>query len=124
MSARKIYLEPNYKLHVGYHIQELMPYPPQGFEFVVNQKTSDGLFKWISKNALSYKLATELYRFAPIVLRKSQIGHFITKPPEGSELTFSLNHLIFRDEPWIIEMDAPWTLSGLVLANSRNTKRL
>jgi glycosyltransferase involved in cell wall biosynthesis len=112
MANRKIYLEPTYKLHVGYHLRELVPYPPAGYEFVINAGTSDGLFKWISRNAFSYKLATGLYHLAPITLIKSHIGRFMNKPPEGTELTFSLNHLILRKEPWVIEIDAPWDPLG------------
>ncbi|MFC2002724.1 glycosyltransferase family 4 protein [Chloroflexota bacterium] len=105
-------MEPTYKLHVGYHHQELLPYPPQGYEFVVNEGISDGLFKWISRNPLSYKLTSTISQLVPSVLIRAYIGRFINHPPVGTHITFSLNHLIFRKEPWVIEIDATWDPIG------------
>ncbi|MGI0079062.1 MAG: hypothetical protein ACRECH_05510 [Nitrososphaerales archaeon] len=34
----KIYIEPSYKLHVGYHLNELVPFPPPGYEFVTGSQ--------------------------------------------------------------------------------------
>lgn len=112
MVNKKVYLEPTYKLHIGYHLQELVPYPPPGYEFVVNEGTSEGLFKWLSRNTFSYKLTTGISRLLPSVLIKSYLGRFVNGPPDGAELTFSLNHLIFRKEPWVIEIDATWDPIG------------
>jgi len=122
--VKKVYLEPTYKLHVGYHLRELIPYPPQGYEFVVNEGASEGLFKWISRNAFSYRLTSAISRLVPSVLIRARIGGFLTKAPEGTELTFSLNHLIFRKEPWVIEIDATWDPIGPSVRHFKNYKKV
>jgi len=112
MANRKIYLEPTYKLHVGYHLRELMPYPPAGYEFVVSEGNHYGLAKWVSGHSFAYRLFTGVSGMVPSVLMKSYVGRYISKPPQGTVLTFSLNHLILRKEPWVIEIDATWDPIG------------
>jgi len=108
MASRKVYLEPAWKLHVGYHLRELVPYPPEGYQFLVNKDTTEGMFHRISQWGFSYKLMSVMHHLAPLNLLKSYLERFLKKAPEGIDLTFSLNHMIFRKEPWIIETDAVW----------------
>jgi glycosyltransferase involved in cell wall biosynthesis len=112
MVKGKVYLEPAWKLHVGYHLRELVPYPPEGYQFVVNKDTAEGVFHRISQWGFSYRLMSEMFRLAPLNLIKSYLERFLKKAPEGTDLTFSLNHLIFRKEPWVIEIDAVWDPVG------------
>ncbi len=78
----------------------------------MNRDTAEGAFHRISQWGFSYRLMTEAYRFAPLNLMKSSLERFLKKAPKGSDLTFSLNHLIFRNEPWVIEIDAVWDPVG------------
>lgn len=109
---KKVYLEPAWKLHIGYHLRELIAYPPQGYQFIVNEGSAEGVFNWISQMKFSYRLMSEMHRLAPSTLIKSYLERFLKKAPEATELTFSLNHLIFRKEPWVIEIDAVWDPIG------------
>ena len=109
---KKVYIEPVWKLHSGYHVGELIPYPPEGYEFIVNEGPVESMSNRISKLGFSYRLMGEMYRIAPLTLIKSYLERFLRKAPEGTDLTFSSHHLIFRKEPWVIEIDAPWDCIG------------
>ena len=99
---KKIYLEPMWKLHSFY--KELISCPPEGYEFIISQTLTEETFEAASKINLSYPLAYQLYEIIPLNLIKSYWERF-KKIPEGIDLTYSCGHLIFRKEPWVIDLE-------------------
>lgn len=92
--------------------KELVLHPPQGYEFITPQTAIEGAFKAISKTNLSYSLQYQLYKIAPLNLIKSYWERF-KKIPEEADLTYSCGHLIFRKEPWVIDLEYVSILLGL-----------
>ena len=99
---KRIYLEPIWKMHSFY--EELMRYPPQGYEFVTRQTSTEMIAKAISKINFLSSLQYPLYKIAPLNLIKSYLERFKSLP-EGIDLTYSVGRLIFRKEPWIIDLE-------------------
>lgn len=112
MENRRVYIEPTFKLHMGYHAKELIPYPPEGYEFVAR----GGLHERVSDRASRYPIVTTLVDMAadriPLFLLKSYLDKFTRRPPADAVLTYSCHHLIFRKEPWVVEIGRIWEMVG------------
>lgn len=107
---------------MGYHIKELIPYPPDGYEFVIR----GGLDERMSDRASRYQFAQSMVEGAfvrfPVVLIKSRLDRFMRKPPPDAVLTFSCHHLVFRKEPWVVEIGRIWELIGFNLTHFHRYK--
>ncbi|MDP2937378.1 MAG: glycosyltransferase family 4 protein [Dehalococcoidia bacterium] len=99
---KQIYLEPIWKIHVAY--KELIASPPQGYRFVGAEGVVDKVSLAVSRRQLAPWLMAQAYSLAPMTLLKAYLDRFIRRPPEGTALTFACNHLVFRREPWVIEL--------------------
>ena len=106
---KKIYVESQWKTHSGY--REQLSRPPEGYEFLVSQTLSEKTFKIASKLSLSYSALNRLEAIIPIYLIKPYLERF-RKIPAGVELTYSISHLIFRKEPWVIELETVANFTG------------
>jgi glycosyltransferase involved in cell wall biosynthesis len=111
MEAKKVYVEPTWKLHMGYHVKELIPYPPEGYEFVTRGGWDERLFDRASSRRVSSSLSDWAAYHIPLFLIKSCVDRFTKKPPE-SLLTYSCHHLVFRNEPWVVEIGRIWEMIG------------
>lgn len=100
--TKRIYLEPTWKMHTMYK-ENLIPYPPQGYEFITSQTNSERVFKFLAKSMLSYRLYYQLCEVVPLGLIKSYLDKFKKIPK--ADLTYSCGHLIFRKEPWVIDLE-------------------
>jgi glycosyltransferase involved in cell wall biosynthesis len=120
MGSRKIYIEPAWKLHMGYHVRQLIPFPPDGYEFI----TRNGLDVRFSERASGYSLmqsvVSRLYLRLPLSLLKARWDSLTKRPPAGAFLTFACNHLIFRKEPWVVDIGRIWEVIG---GNLRHFRR-
>lgn len=99
--TRRVYLEPVWKLHSLY--REYVDFPPDGYEFVTLQPITAGLMKLLSRASASYSLRAQLSRVMPLNLIKSYLDSLRTTPPEV-DLTFGCEHLVFRKEPWVVDV--------------------
>lgn len=82
--------------------------PPEGYKMVAAEGKA---------GADSHKLLNEsLYKFGvaslPWHIIKPKVESYFSKPFEGSYLTFAWNHIIFRNEPWIVHVEWPEMLCG------------
>jgi glycosyltransferase involved in cell wall biosynthesis len=59
----------------------------------------------------SYSALNRLERIMPIYLLKSYLERF-RKIPQGTDLTFSYGHLVFRKEPWVVELETVANFTG------------
>lgn len=100
ISLRNIFLDAQWKVHSL--LRELVNYPPQGYEFVYPEPSVDRFFTFISELRFSYLMEVFLEEGFPLVLIKSYLDKFLKKPPNGVDLTYSFEHLVFREEPWVL----------------------
>ena len=99
---KQIYLEPTWKVHIAY--RDLIASPPEGYRFVSAESAVDKVSLAASRWQLGPWLLAQGHRLAPLTLLKSYLDRFIRRPPEGTALTFACGHLVFRHEPWVIEL--------------------
>ena len=108
---------------MGYHIRQLIPFPPDGYEFI----TRNGLDERLSSRASVYQLTqsviSQLYIRLPVPLMKSRWDSLTKKPPADTFLTFASNHLIFRKEPWVVDIGRIWEVIGFNLRHFRRYQR-
>jgi glycosyltransferase involved in cell wall biosynthesis len=100
--VKRIYLEPTFKMHP--YFRELVLHPPEGYEFVVDEGLAEKVYESVSQMPFAYWLMGQIYKTMPVTLVKSYVERFFKKIPAGVELTFSFGHLVFRREPWVIEL--------------------
>ena len=125
---KRVYIEPGWRVHSYYKTVAL--HPPDGYEFVLGVSP---LHRWSKASAgshlvegsvlrklltslnhcldrvrgshFSYRLQHEiLERALPVNLVKSYLERRLTPPP-GIDLTVAVNHLVLRQEPWILEAE-------------------
>jgi len=48
----------------------------------------------------------------PVRLAKARLERFTRKPPPGTVLTLAYNHVVFRREPWALQVEYPTMLAG------------
>jgi glycosyltransferase involved in cell wall biosynthesis len=122
--AKKVYLEPAWKLHMGYHVRQMIPFPPDGYEFV----TRNGLDERFSERASGYPLAqsvvSQLCIRLPLPLLKARWDSLTKRPPGGTVLTFASNHLVFRREPWVADIGRIWEVVGYNLRHFRRYQEI
>jgi len=101
-NTKKIYLEPLWKPHSLYN--SMINNPPEGYQFVLPEDSATHMYKSLGKNNLSYSLLYQLGRGAPLNLLHSYVRKY-SIPSVIPNLTYASNHLVFRDEPWIIDLE-------------------
>ena len=106
---KKIYVEPLWKMPSGYG--EQLSDSPQGYEYVMPQTAPEKIFKTVGKIGLSYSVLNRLERIIPTYLIKPYLESF-KKIPEGIDLTYSIAHLVFRKEPWVVELETVANFTG------------
>lgn len=104
-----MYLEPPWRMHAGHH--RLVAYPPDGYEFVVTQTPQEKVFEVVTRrNALRFILRSSDL-FIPTGLVKSALERW-NRPPAGTAFTYACDHLVFRREPWVVEVEFASLLAG------------
>ena len=99
----KVYLEAPFKLHMGYHKKELIPSPPEGYQFVATGGRGEEISSEISKHEFGIRALEALNYNVPLIYLKSEFDRLLRRPPIGTRLTYSCHHLILRQEPWVLE---------------------
>jgi glycosyltransferase involved in cell wall biosynthesis len=90
----------------------MISFPPGGYEFVVARKPQDELFKALAHQDRARELLIALDTVVPTALAKSWLQKW-NSPPTGTVLTYSIDHLVFRREPWVLEVEYASTLVGI-----------
>jgi glycosyltransferase involved in cell wall biosynthesis len=107
---KKIFIEPSWRIHSFY--KELITSPPQGYEYSIRHTYQENAYDKLARFNLSYLLQRKVInRLMPLNLVKAYIERF-GKIPEGIDLTYAVNHLVFRKEPWIIDCEYAATIVG------------
>jgi len=100
------------KMHVGYHFRELSLYPPDGYKFLTSQGLKESLLARLSKYSWSFPVYEKLSDIIPLVLYLAYLQKWTKKKPAEADLIYSAG-LIFRPEPWVIEIDSLTNLIGM-----------
>lgn len=99
---KKVYVEPSWRMHSGDKGQFVSP--PDGYEFITPVTQPQKTFSALSKVGLAYSIVEKVNRVVPAILIKSYLEKF-KKPVDGAQLTYSLFHLVLRNEPWVVELE-------------------
>jgi glycosyltransferase involved in cell wall biosynthesis len=100
---KRIYLDVAGKMHSLYN--ELISYPPEGYEFISEHVSWDKTSKVISNIDFIYSFQKNaLSKLIPVNLVKAYLERF-KKIPEDVNLTYSTGHLVFREEPWVVDLE-------------------
>jgi glycosyltransferase involved in cell wall biosynthesis len=105
-----IYLDVIGKLHSLY--KTLLTSPPEGYRFSTSTPIWDNISNVAIKKDQLYSLQLNvLSSFFPPNLAKAYLERFKKKPTEA-ELTYSVGHLVFRKEPWVVDLEFVTQLTG------------
>jgi glycosyltransferase involved in cell wall biosynthesis len=89
----------------------MISHPPSGYEFVVARKRQGNLIEALAHQDKARALLIALDAAVPTTLAKSFLQKW-SDPPAGTALTYSIDHLIFRSEPWVVEVEYASALAG------------
>ncbi len=119
---RKIYLDIAGRMHSLY--RELVLYPPPGYCFLSEPTTWDRVSNYASRTDFIYSaLPRILGTVMPVNLTKAYLERF-KKPPKGTDLTYATGHLVFRKEPWVVDLEFVTQLAGYSIKHFNRYKKL
>lgn len=112
-----------WKMHSLYN--ELVLSPPEGYQFVTAPTSVDRTFRLASKIRLAYVLQQRILApLLPLVLLKSYAEKYLKTPPNRTDLTYACEHLVFRQEDWVVSMGGVTELVGGEGRHVRQFKKL
>ena len=118
--TKKVYFDPVGPIF-GAH-EELIRYPPEGYEFVVDQAM------WEKHPTSSHLINELLIRFMdkliPVHLFKAYLNRFLKRTPQGIDLIYAYNHLVFGAKPWVLWLEEVGRLAGFNIKHLRRYKGL
>lgn len=110
------------KMHSLY--ETLLLYPPEGYEIVTRGTQWDKIINKTTQINLLYSIQESvIQKIVPINLFKAYAEKF-KKPPFGTALTYSTGHLVFRNEPWLVDLEFVTQLAGYNLGHFRKFQKL
>lgn len=103
---KRVYIEPLWQqLRIDYHW--LIDDPPSGYQFFARQGMAiDASLARLANNiSVVRALWFQLWKAGiPVNLMKSYLDRF-RPPPAGTDLTWATSRLVFRREPWVLDMN-------------------
>lgn len=119
---RRVYLDLAGRMHSLY--KELIMYPPPGYCFLSEKTTWDKISSYTSGTDFIYStLPNILDTVVPVNLAKAYLERF-KKPPRGTDLTYANGHLVFRKEPWVVDLEFVTQLAGYSIRHFKRYKKL
>ncbi len=94
-------MEPTWKGHTAFEL--LVERPPSGYRFVTEGGRQEALIRRAARFRSVYSALYALDRLLPAHLLKS-CWDVARRPPAGTALTYAVNHLVLRDEPWLLHL--------------------
>lgn len=101
MLMKTIYLEPAWKQTLS--VKDLLVHSPQGYQFITKEASQEKVSKLAAKMDFAYALQGWLGGMLPLNLAKAYLERF-RRIPQGADLTYAVTHLVFRKEPWVLDM--------------------
>jgi len=119
---KKVYLDIAGRMHSLY--RELLENPPDGYEFVTSTTLWDRSSRAAAKTDFSYLFQKNFLRkVVPVSLIKAYLERW-KRIPQGTNLTYSAGHLVFRKEPWVVDFEFVTQLAGYNLRHFKRYKKL
>lgn len=116
--VRTVYFEPAGRIHSAH--RELMRHPPPGYEFVTGGRVWDRLTAVPAQSDLViHNLPVIASKLLPVPLLKAWLESKLTRPPDGTRLTYAYNHPVFRKEPWVVNVEWAHMLAGFEVKQLR-----
>ena len=85
--------------------REMILYPPAGYQFITQGTGWDKVSNLAARTNVIYFFQRKmLSKIIPIKLTKAYIDRF-KKIPKDADLTYSAAHLVFRKEPWVVDLE-------------------
>lgn len=121
---KRVLVEPAGRMHLFF--EPMFSHPPEGYEFVFQRAPWDRLVAPIlSSDTLYFTLQRRvLSPILPVPLVKAYLESFLKKPPQGIDLTYAIHHLVFRKEPWVVQLEWVHQLAGFNYAHLRRFRRV
>lgn len=103
-SLKHVYLEPGWQLPASY--DELRANPPAGYQFFIRPAPLAPAIRWGGQLPFVRRVLTPRLQEAgvPVHLLKSLTDRF-RPAPRGTDVTYAVNHLVLRPEPWILDLN-------------------
>jgi glycosyltransferase involved in cell wall biosynthesis len=101
----------------------MLAYPPSGYTFLTDRFTPQMLVR----TAARWHAARTLLKGTDILLPTSLAKAWAARwksPPAGTALTYAVDHLVFRQEPWIVEVEYAAALVGIHARHLRRFRPL
>lgn len=106
---KKVYLEPPWVMHSFQH--QMVAFPPDGYEFIVRETPQERVFKTVTR----WDVLRSFLRSSDVILPTGLVKSWLerwNKPPPGAVLTYAVDHLVFRPEPWVVEVEFASLVAG------------
>jgi glycosyltransferase involved in cell wall biosynthesis len=120
---KNIYIEPAGRWHS--FLTQLKNTPPDGYRFITPPSSFDKAVSPLLKSNFVYftlqRLALE--RLIPMHLVKARFEGIFKKTPPGTDLTYSIGHVIYRNEPWVVAVEWVTQLFGYSQKHLKRYKR-
>ena len=121
MTLRKVFLEPVWNLHAFQ--RQMLTYPPSGYQFISVEKPREKAFNTAAHWGSARALLRASDAVIPIALAKAWLERWKPRPP-GTLLTYAVDHLVFRPEPWVVEVEYAAGLVGIHPKHFRRFRRV
>jgi len=109
---KKVYIEPAGRWHS--FLTQLKNTPPEGYEFISPPTSFDKAIGPLLQNNFIYFTLQRLMleKMVPMHIVKAWAEGRFKKTPPGIDLTYSIGHVIYRNEPWVIAVEWVTQLFG------------
>ena len=119
---KTVYLDVAGRMHSLY--RNLVLYPPTGYRFITQGTAWDKISSTAAKaNAVYLFQERVLSKAVPVNLAKAYLERF-KKLPEGTDLTYATGHLVFRKEPWVLDLEFVTQLAGYSVKHFKRHRKL
>lgn len=119
---KKVYLDVAGRMHSLY--RGLLQYPPPGYVFVTQGSSWDRVSSTAIRNNSIFTFQERvLSKVIPVNMAKAYLERF-KKPPAGTALTYATGHLVFRKEPWVVDLEFATQLAGYSINHFRRYRKL
>ncbi len=101
----------------------MIEHPPAGYKFVVNGSAQQKALKTAAGWEMARSLLAASASAVPTALAKAWLQRW-DKTPATTELTYAVDHLVFRPAPWVVEVEYATALVGMRPAHLKRFGRV
>lgn len=122
MDIKRVYLDIAGRMHSLY--KGLVLHPPPGYQFITQDRSWDKALSIAIRINSTYIFQERiLNKVIPVNLAKGYLEKF-KKSPDGAVLTYATGHVVFRKEPWVVDLEFVTQLAGYSIKHFRRYRKL